>query len=264
MEIDLQGLTSLIRTVVTTELLPHFNNVSRQYKRDGSVVTVADKYMQEKLTAVLAKAYPDIGLLGEEMSSQQQQQLLAEGKPIWCLDPIDGTSNFATGMPYFSVSLALISGGEVVAGLVYDPILDECFYAQQGQGAWLNQQPLQSSDTGLELKQTVAFIDLKRLPNQLATRLVTEIPYGSQRCLGSVALELCWLAAGRAQLYLHGKQHLWDYAAAQLILAEAGAYACTMEGEPVFNNSLTARSTCAAIDKTLFDAWRNYLGIPNS
>ena len=76
-------------------------------------------------------------------------------------------------------------------------------------------------------------IDFKRLDGPLATRLATEIPYASQRSFGSVALDWCWLAAGRCHIYLHGRSHLWDYAAGELILAEAGGYSCTLDGEPV-------------------------------
>ncbi|MCX4187632.1 inositol monophosphatase family protein [Methylophaga sp. OBS4] len=263
MEIDLRLLQRLVRDVVDTTLLPQFNNVKRQYKKDGSIVTIADQAMQHQLTAALAEAYPDIALLGEEMPLQQQQQLLDSGQLLWCLDPIDGTSNFASGLPFFSISLALIENGQVSLGLVYDPIMDESFTAKIGQGAWLNDVPLQAEQTGLTLEQSIALIDFKRLPATIASRLVSERPFGSQRSLGSVALELCWIAAGRAQLYLHGGQQLWDYAAAQLIIAEAGAYACTLEGEALFTNSLQQRSTCAAVDKALFDSWRSYLdGLP--
>src|SRR5690606_12906787 len=127
---------------------------------------------------------------------------LNSGEALWCLDPIDGTSNFASGMPFFSISLALIEKGEVTLGVVYDPVMNECFSAKKGAGAWLNGQRLNAEISGLALNQTLAIIDFKRLPKSLCQRLVDEKPYGSQRSLGSIALELCWLAAGRAQLYL--------------------------------------------------------------
>lgn len=264
MNINLQQLQQIVTTVAKTELLPRFNDVKRQYKTDGSVVTEADHVMQLRLTNALHEAYPEIALLGEEMTASQQQALLDSGQPLWCLDPVDGTSNFAAGMPYFSVSLALIDNGQVTHGLVYDPILDECFVAQKSKGAWLNNQTLLPQNTGLKLKRSLALIDFKRLSNQLATQLVSDMPYGSQRSLGSVALELCWIAAGRAHVYLHGKQHLWDYAAAQLILAESGGKACTLKGKPtsVDSPSLAPQSTVAAVDAQLFDEWRRYLNVP--
>jgi len=259
MQIDLHHLQQIVQSVVTTTLLPYINNVTRQYKHDGSIVTTADQCMQQQLTTALAQSYPNIALLGEEMTPAEQQRLLDSGKPIWCLDPIDGTSNFAAGMPFFSISLALIENAEITHGLVFDPNLDECFYAQKGHGAWLNGAPLQANNSGLSLKQSIALIDFKRLPKGMAARLVKDLPFGSQRNLGSTALEMCWLAAGRAHLYLHGSQHLWDYAAGQLILNEAGAYASTLNGAPLFSNTLEPRSTYAAVDHTLFEHWHRYL-----
>ncbi len=259
MDIDRQQLQRIVREVAQTTLLPLFSNVNREYKKDGSIITVADKAMQRSLTERLAILCPDVALLGEEMSASEQQALLDSGKPLWCLDPVDGTSNFAAGLPFFSVSLALIEAGKVTAGVVLDPIRDESFSAVLGQGAWLNDQPLKAEETGLSLKRSIAFVDFKRLPPALATRLVSDKPFGSQRNLGSIALELCWLAAGRGHLYLHGSQHIWDYAAADLIVSEAGAFAATLEGEKTFSNSLALRSTCAAIDETLFRHWQTYL-----
>ncbi|MFW5450637.1 MAG: inositol monophosphatase family protein [Methylophagaceae bacterium] len=259
MEIDLKQLTDIIVTASKDELLPRFNRVKCDYKMDGSIVTDADIAMQNRLSNMLQQAYPDIALLGEEMSAEQQQELLLSGKALWCVDPIDGTSNFAAGIPYYSVSLALINNGQITHGLVYDPMRDECFTAEMGQGAWLNNQPLTLQKTNLSLNKTIALIDFKRLSNQLATQLMTVSPYASQRSFGSIALELCWLAAGRGHIYLHGKQQLWDYAAAQLILSEAGAFACTLEGELLISPTLVPRSTLAAVDKDLFDQWQAYL-----
>ncbi|PCJ31970.1 MAG: inositol monophosphatase [Gammaproteobacteria bacterium] len=257
----LEHITKIIINASKIEVLPHFNKVERDYKSDGSVVTKADLAMQHHIESELSKAYPDIAFLGEEMSAEQQASLLASGQALWCLDPIDGTSNFAAGIPYFSVSLALIEDGITTLAIVYDPVRDECFAAQRGQGASLNGQQLSSQNTGLALKQTIALIDFKRLSNDLASQLITNRPYASQRSLGSIALELCWLAAGRGHIYLHGKQQLWDYAAAQLILSEAGGFSCTLEGEPISTQFLPAVSTIAALDYELFVQWCDYLKV---
>lgn len=261
MNIDLKLIKDIVISLSKEILLPRFNAVEHAYKPDGSIVTEADLIMQEQLISRLKEAYPSIALLGEEMTPEQQQALLSSGKPLWCLDPVDGTSNFAAGLPYFSVSLALIENGSVTLAIVYDPIRDECFSAQSGQGAHLNEQLLSAKQTGLPLKRAIALIDFKRLSHDLATHLVTDLPYGSQRSLGSIALELCWIAAGRGHIYLHAKQHLWDYAAAQLILTEAGGHACTLEGNLLSNNQLTPSSTIAALDQSLFTLWRDYLNV---
>jgi myo-inositol-1(or 4)-monophosphatase len=260
--VNLERIKQIVISISKTELLHRFNSVTRNYKTDGSVVTEADLIMQSRLTDALHNAYPDIQLLGEEMSPEQQQKLLSSGQALWCLDPVDGTSNFAAGVPYFCVSLALIEQGKVTLGLIYDPIRDECFSAQLGQGSTLNGQTLSSKSTGLSLDQAIALIDFKRLKPEQATQLVTQRPYASQRSLGSIALELCWIAAGRGHIYLHAKQQLWDHAAAQLILSEAGAFACTLEGNALSSNQLEPLSTVAALDETLFKQWCNYLHVP--
>ena len=260
--VNLERIKEIVITLSKAELLPRFNSVARNYKADGSVVTEADLIMQSRLTTALHNAYPEIQLLGEEMSAEKQQELLSSGQALWCLDPVDGTSNFAAGMPYFCVSLALIEHSKVTLGLVYDPIRDECFSAQLGQGATLNEHTLSAKSTDLPLSHSIALIDFKRLSSELATQLVLNRPYASQRSLGSIALELCWIAAGRGHIYLHAKQQLWDYAAAQLIISEAGGFACTLEGQALSTNELVPLSTIAALDEDLFKQWCDYLNVP--
>lgn len=259
MNIDRQQIQQLVRDVASTTLLPYTNNVSRDYKKDGSIVTAADSAVQSSLTKQLAELHPDIALLGEEMSTEQQQQLFDSGKPIWCLDPVDGTSNFASGLPFYSISLALIEHGEVTFAMVLDPSRNESFTAIRGQGAWLNDEPLRLTSPNLSLDNTIAFVDFKRLPPALASKIVADRPFASQRNLGSIALELCWLAAGRGHIYLHGSQQIWDYAAGDLILEEAGGFAATLYGAPSFRYTLQPRSSCAAIDEHLFQVWQSYL-----
>lgn len=261
MHYDLKQLQEIIVAAGTEELLPRFARVERAHKADGSVLTEADLAVQERIAGQLQELWPETVFLGEEMAAEEQQALLSSTKPAWCLDPLDGTRNFASGIPYFCISLALLQEGAVSIGLVYDPVRAECFAASRGQGALLNKQPLAVAPTGLELKQTTALIDFKRLDGALATRLATQVPYASQRSFGSVALDWCWLAAGRCHLYLHGRSHLWDYAAGQLILGEAGGYSCTLDGEPVFTRSLTPRSSVAAVDEPLFRAWTDWLKV---
>lgn len=259
MNIDMNHLKEIVISASKNILLPRFNAVSRQHKADGSIVTEADLTMQQTLIDALKQSYPSVGFLGEEMTPEQQQVLLDSDQPLWCVDPIDGTSNYSAGLPYFCVSLALIEDKSIVLGLVYDPIRDECFSAQQGCGAYLNDQLLTSEPTDLDLSETIALIDFKRLSNKMATQLVTDKPYSSQRSLGSIALELCWLAAGRSHLYLHAKQQLWDYAAAYVILNEVNVYASTLSGQDIFDGSLQSKSTIAASSKTLYTQWFNYL-----
>lgn len=245
------------------ELMTRFNRVATLHKTDGSVVTEADLAMQGRMQRELGAMFPGFGFLGEEMSPDQCQAQL-DGSPdgLWVLDPVDGTSNFAAGIPYFAVSLALLVDRRVRLALVYDPARKELFHAVAGAGAWLNGQPLgQQSPLDLPLRRTIGLVDYKRLPAQLAGRLAAAPPYSSQRSFGSVALDFCWMAAGRGHVYLHGRHNLWDYAAGLNILQEAGGHAVTLEGEQNPPLDLQPRSTAAALDGALFHAWCSYLGI---
>lgn len=254
---ELQELITLVREQAQQHIMSRFRQVDYRLKRDGSVITEADTAMQNALLQHLQHNWPDYALLGEEMTPEQQAQLLSSpGEGLWIVDPLDGTSNFASGIPIFSVSIALIQHQQVTMGLIYDPVRDECFSALSDQGAWLNEQVLKLDDNRSELKQCIAQVDLKRLPKSMAVALADTHPYASQRNFGSGALDWCWLAAARSQLYVHGGQKLWDYAAGHLILKEAGGYSQTFEGEPLFDNSLQPRSIIAAINDVLFEKWR--------
>ncbi len=259
-QIMLPLLQQIIQQAAEQELLPRFHSIERRFKADDSIVTEADIAMQQRLTQVLQQQWPAIALLGEEMSEAEQlAQMTHSDHGLWVLDPLDGTSNFAAGIPFFSVSLALLINGEVQLGIIYDPVRKECFCAIAGEGAWLNGERLAPRPAALPLANCIAQVDFKRLPAKMAAKIATQPPYSSQRSFGSGALDWCWLAAGRVHLYLHGKQKLWDYSAGQLILQEAGGESCTFDGQPVFIGELASRSVVAALQPQHFEAWRRYL-----
>ena len=261
--LDIERLKTIIIRAAQEELLPRFSASERGEKLDGSVITEADTAMQARLRRDLADLWPDFPLLGEEMDEATQRRLLQkDATALWCVDPLDGTSNFAAGIPFFSVSVALLVNGRPEVGVVYDPVRHECFWAKAGQGAWCNDARLGASGLDLSLSQTVALIDFKRLDAALARRLAEQPPYSSQRSFGSVALDWCWIAAGRGHVYLHGKQRIWDYAAGSLILAEAGGHAATLSGEAVYLPDIAPRSAVAALEKNLFRAWCAWLAMP--
>lgn len=253
---DIQAVAAHVVAAARAEIMPRFLQVQRTHKADGSVLTEADLAMQRTLQAALAADWPEFGFLGEEMDGATQQAAFVHPLGIWCLDPLDGTGNFASGMPLFSVSLALLVAGRPVLGVVYDPVRDELYTAVAGGGAFCNGQRLQLIPTGLQLAQSLAVVDFKRLAMPLRLKVCAESPYRSQRNLGTCALEWCWLAAGRFQVYLHGGQNLWDYAAGYLIFAEAGGYAQTLDGVPFTQLPLTPSSVVAAVDAELFAAWQ--------
>jgi len=259
--IELSLLRELVIDTCKDELLPRFQHSAFSYKQDGSLVTEADLNVQNRLQQALYELHPEIPLLGEEMSEQHQNAVIGDGTTtFWCLDPLDGTSNFASGIPFFSTSLALIENGQPTLGIIYDPIRDECFIAEKGKGANLNDKPLDATLTAhTALKQCSAIIDFKRLSGDLATRLAINSPYSSQRSFGSVALDWCWLAAGRGQVYLHGKQKLWDYAAGWLIFDEAGGYSSNIQGDRAFHAVLEPRSAVAAATGMLYQEWFSWI-----
>ena len=140
---ELAQLRDIVSRAAREELLPRFTVCQRHEKADGSTVTEADFALQYRLESELAQQWPEFAFLSEEMTvAQKQQQMKCAEAGLWCLDPLDGTTNFAAGVPFFGVSLALLVGGEARAGVIYDPIRDEVFSASKGQGAWLNGERL--------------------------------------------------------------------------------------------------------------------------
>ena len=219
--------------------------------------------MQNRLVKELKDRWPMYEILGEEMSDDEQLAVINKGGAYWCIDPLDGTSNYAAGLPFFAVSIALIVDRQQQLGLIYDPIRDEMFSAIKGQGAFLNDRLIDHEQLKFTAdKPIVAEIDLKRLPEKLAIKLVTESIFASQRNIGSSAMDWCWMAAGRFDIYLHGGQKLWDYAAGSLIFREAGGYSISLDNEDVFRGQLEIRSVLACYDKNLFNYWHRWIDIP--
>jgi len=265
---DIEALKLLVKIAAQDELLKDFGHAVYEYKEDGSVVTPADLAMQNRLSHDLKLHWPSYEILGEEMTAIEQQAVIdnaVTGKTAgyWCIDPLDGTSNYAAGLPFFAVSVALVINNLQHIGLIYDPVRDEMFTAIKGKGAYLNNEVItQAIGKQLLDKPVVAEIDLKRLPQKLAIKLVSESIFASQRNIGSSAIDWCWMAVGRFDVYLHGGQKLWDYAAGSLIFKEAGGYSISLDAREVFRGQLETRSVLASLDKNLFDFWYQYTEIP--
>ncbi|MHB8921244.1 MAG: inositol monophosphatase family protein [Halothiobacillus sp.] len=258
---DWDETRAVLRDIAQQHMLVAASQV--EVKADGSWVTAVDYAVQAAVQSHLAAQFPYIGFLGEEMTPEAQDtawaRCLAGERLLWVVDPLDGTSNFRAGFPVFSLTLALLERGRVVAGLVYDPVRDELFHAQRGAGAFLNDTPLNlMHQPEIPLARCLATVDFKRLPKPLACRLASDAPFGSQRSIGSVALDWCWIATGRVQVYVHGKQKPWDYAAGQLIALEAGAASAQLAGirdMPDATLTLAPRSAVAAVSETLMIEW---------
>lgn len=255
----LAAVIEAARAVGRTEVMPRYLKVAHARKDDGSLFTEADLAAQRALIARLQAIAP-YPVLGEEMDDASHRRLWQEGiDGLWCVDPIDGTTNFVSGLPFFAMSIALLKGGRPVLGVVYDPQADECFYAEVGSGAFLDGDRLPLKLPPKALGGCIAGVDFKRIPRALAGRLATEHPYSSQRNLGASTLDWCYLAAGRFYVYLHGGQKLWDYAAGALILEEAGGEVSQLNGEPFWQGDPWTRSVLAAITPALFGQWRAWL-----
>ena len=162
-----------MKTVAEKEVMPRYLRVARHRKSDGSLFTEADIAAQESLTEKLSKIHL-CAIVAEEMTQEQQsEQWLSGTDGLWCIDPIDGTSNFVNGLPYFAVSVAFMRHGRSVLGVIYDPIADEVFYAEKNAGAYLNGERLPIKEYSPHLGNALASIDLKRLSPNLAQKLAT-------------------------------------------------------------------------------------------
>ena len=167
---------SPLRDVAKKEVMPRYLKVAHQRKSDGSLFTEADIAAQEALSRRLPEIYSG-PIVAEEMTAEQQAEYwLAGTEGLWCVDPIDGTSNFVNGLPYFAVSVALMKEGKSVLGVVYDPFADEVFYAEKGGGAFLNGERLPIKQQSPLLRGAMAQVDFNRLPDRLARDLVASPP----------------------------------------------------------------------------------------
>lgn len=254
----LAAVVATVRDIAQREVSPRFLKVAHSHKADGSLFTEADAATQAALVTAL-QAIRAVPVLGEEMTEHEQREAWNAGRDgLWCVDPIDGTSNFVAGVPYFAVSVAFLYKGERLLGVVYDPIADECFTALRGGGAFLNGVALPLRPLASELKRALAGVEMKRIKRELAGRLAAWPPYASQRNFGASTLDWCYTAAGRFDIYVHGGQKLWDYAAGALVLEEAGGRLASLSGSFDTAN-IWERSVVASASPALFELWRDWL-----
>jgi myo-inositol-1(or 4)-monophosphatase len=201
-----------------------------KYKGEVDLVTETDERAEETIREVLLGAYPSYGVLGEEGG-----ETAGEEDARWIVDPLDGTTNFAHGLPTFAVSIALEKAGTVVLGVVYDPIREETFVAERGQGARLNDGGIGVSETDELVRALVVTgfpYDRDEVPEAVELFGRFSVRAQGMRRLGSAALDLCFVAAGRLDAYYERGIHAWDVAAAGLILEEAGGKITDYQGRP--------------------------------
>ncbi len=211
--------------------------VRMEYKGDVDLVTEADRASEALIKQRLAERFPEHGVYGEEGTRER-----LTGEYRWYVDPLDGTTNFAHGFPVFCVVLGLerrVAGlaedadGEMVAGVIYDPLRDECFMAERGRGAWLNGRRLAVSATKnlQEALTATGFPSHKRhrSPNVHFYQEFTLRSHGVRRA-GSAALDLAYVACGRLDGYWEFKLNPWDTSAGYLLVEEAGGTVTHFDG----------------------------------
>ena len=259
----LDATVALVREVAQREIMPRFLRVRHgQRKDDGSLCSEADLAAQHFLLERLTEIH-GCPIIGEEMTAAEQQAIWHAGNSdnlgLWCIDPIDGTTNFINGLPVFAVSIAWMRARRTRLAVTYNPITDEMFYAREGHGAYLNGRRLPLRQVHADIGRAVGGVDFKRIPKHLADQIAVNPPFYSQRNFGSSTLDWCNLAAGRLDLYLHGGQMLWDYAAGSLILREAGGRMCTLAHDDYDADDVWRRPVIAALHPAVFTAWRNWV-----
>ena len=204
-----------------------------------NLVTKYDKIIQDFLFDELKKLVPDCKFLGEEGEGNKR---LTDGY-CFIIDPIDGTTNFIKGYQHSAISVGLAKDKEIIMGVVFDPDLNNMFYAEKGKGAFLNGNPIHVSDCSID--ESLALFGTCPYEHELAHKtfeLTEKIFYKAVevRRGGSAALDICYVASGKADLYYEMILRPWDWAGASLILKEAGGEAYTFEKEPLNIDKITS------------------------
>ena len=200
-----------------------------RFKGRADIVTDVDLAAEKVILDLVRSEFPQFSILSEESDP------IETGSPFrWVIDPIDGTRNFAEGIPHFCVVVALARGSEMVVGVTYDPIKEETFSAELGKGAFLNGEPISVSSRE-QIPNCVLGFDLGYVDQKAATALdmIRELWPGFQtmRLMGSSALGMAYAAAGRIDLYFHHSLSPWDSASGLLLAREAGGNVVDRQGQ---------------------------------
>ncbi len=214
-------------------LLHFFNNKNLQVSnKEGinNLVTEADHASEKAIIDTIKERFADHYILSEEAG-----ELVMNSEYKWIIDPIDGTINYAHGIPICCVSIGLEHNGEMIMGTVFNPFLKEFYFAEKGKGAFLNEQPISVSGEQEVIKSCLVtgfpytYLDMPNGPLQCFDRFIRKgIPV---RRLGSAAMDLCWVAAGRFDGFYEHKLNAWDSAAGFLLVEEAGGKVTDFTGK---------------------------------
>ena len=237
MRVDLDRIAGILREVAAAEIAPRFRQLSTddvRHKSPGDLVTVADEAAERVLSQRLTDLAPGTVVVGEEAAAADPAVLdrLSHEAPAWVIDPVDGTANFAAGMPLFAIMLSLVRDGAARAAWILDPLTDVMAMAEEGGGAWSDGQRLSVAPAEEPAKMSGAVgyrYGRRPLVRKIAGRSHRVGPTFTLRCAGQE-----YLALLRAQSHFSIYHRIlpWDHAAGQLLHAEAGGYSARLDGSP--------------------------------
>ena len=220
-------------------------NLQVSSKGPGDFVTSADKRTEKILIEELQKAHPEYGIITEETGIINKSNT----KNRWIIDPIDGTFNFMNGIPQFAISVAYEEANEIKCGVIFNPIMNEMFCAEKGNGAFLNNSRIRVSKKN-KIKDALIVTGGPKVSSKIKDKIFSEYINVSKnvsnvRKFGSAALDMCYVACGRFDGYWQRELNYWDIAAGVIILKEAGGYIDFFEEEknfPLKKNILATNS----------------------
>lgn len=256
MMIDMDHVSGLIRAAVEAKILPRFRNLAAgeiAQKGPNDPVTIADIEAEEMLSRLLLEAYPETLVIGEELVSREPVMLdaLLGDTPVWVIDPVDGTMNFADGNPVFGTILAYVVGGQTKAGWIHDPINNVTVTALLGGGAWSDGRRLEV-DKATPLNQSVGSAywtpENWTMPDPGLTASGLFGAVLNHRCSAADYIDL---ALGRRQFVLSQGSKPWDHAAGVLITQEAGGFAGFLEGDDYSVTELNSRVVATATEEAI-------------
>ena len=222
-------------------------------KGPGDFVTASDKKVEKILINELQEARPSYSILSEEIG-----QINNDKSFKWIIDPIDGTANFLHGIPHFAISIGLEHDDEIICGIVYDPIKDEMFVAEKGNGSYLNNQRMRVSSRS-KLKDCIVFTGGPKLESKNKELALEEYKKFSSkilipiRKLGSASLDMAYVAAGRCDGFWQRNLNYWDIAAGIILVKEAGGFVTDFEGENRYVENKTILATNSKISKEMIE-----------
>ena len=228
-------------------------NLQVSLKGPGDFVTASDKKVEKILINELQKARPSYSILSEEIG-----QINNDKSFKWIIDPIDGTANFLHGIPHFAISIGLEHDDEIICGIVYDPIKDEMFVAEKGNGSYLNNQRMRVSSRS-KLKDCIVFTGGPKLESKSRELAIEEYKKFSSkilipiRKLGSASLDMAYVAAGRCDGFWQRNLNYWDIAAGIVLVKEAGGFVTDFEGENRYVENKTILATNSRISKEMIE-----------